>query len=301
MVHDELRVRLRDGGYVNWVKAGHCLRLLKDGLHPYTDVEMRSFHRDVVNHNRRLRQPCQRFCSSKGDRLTSLCPICSEWSRVILRHHRQPDATVNWGNCIPPSWSHNHWELAKAYMPRGLMKVKGFAQCDASALLNLMNYCDHFNATDPRLVREVIRCRNELMHSCDLHVDNEWMRRYQNSLKNLLQQLCHVSELATAAQEITEMLTADWSICISGLDRVDATPLDGFESDSVRDWEASANSISQWEVELLREKLDELLDDTETRDTEQLLRLSAFLQANRDLGELFSTELQAISSAETRL
>lgn len=40
-------------------------------------------------------------------------------------------------------------------MPRGQGKVKGADQCDASALLNLINYCDRFQFVDPKFVREV--------------------------------------------------------------------------------------------------------------------------------------------------
>ncbi|KAG7273865.1 hypothetical protein CRUP_025926 [Coryphaenoides rupestris] len=61
-----------------------------------------------------LRRPCQSACSLRDKKVSSLCPLCSEWSKVILRHHRQPDATsVNWENCSPERWSQDHWELAK--------------------------------------------------------------------------------------------------------------------------------------------------------------------------------------------
>lgn len=40
-------------------------------------------------------------------------------------------------------------------MPRGQGKVKGAGQCDASALLNLINYCDCFQSVDLKFVREV--------------------------------------------------------------------------------------------------------------------------------------------------
>lgn len=40
-------------------------------------------------------------------------------------------------------------------MPRGQGEVKGADQCDASALLNLINYCDYFQSVDLKCVREV--------------------------------------------------------------------------------------------------------------------------------------------------
>lgn len=40
-------------------------------------------------------------------------------------------------------------------MPRGQGDVKAADQCDASALLNLINYCDCFRSVDLKCVREV--------------------------------------------------------------------------------------------------------------------------------------------------
>ncbi|XP_040911309.1 uncharacterized protein CXorf38 homolog [Toxotes jaculatrix] len=308
MGREELVARLNDREYKNWLKAGRCLLILKDGLHPFINQHMRAFHGDLLNQHALLRKPCQTSsCKPKGNKLSSVCRLCSEWQKTILRHHRQPDATVNWDNCYPPSWRTDHWEVAKAYMPRGQGKVTGADQCDASALLNLINYCDCFQFGDPKFVRQVIRYRNELMHSSELHVKDEWMRHYQTTLKHFVQQFSHVPQMAKAGQEIEEILTVDLSICVSGMDRLDSVSPDGLQSDSVLQWETSPDLISQWEAELLQERLQELLhpddaddDDTKTRDTEQLRSLGGFLQANRDLGERFSAELQAINSLETR-
>ncbi|XP_076018194.1 uncharacterized protein CXorf38 isoform X2 [Genypterus blacodes] len=302
MEHEELVVRLNDNGYTNWLKAGRCLLLLKEGLHPYIDHQMRAFHGDLINQNPLLRKLCQVSCRPKGNKLSYPCEACSLWQRVILKHHRQSDATVNWDNCFPPSWRVNHWEVAKAYMPRGQVKVKGADQCDASALLNLINHCDNFFVVNQKFVREVIRCRNELMHSCELRVTDAWMKHYRMILENLMKQFSHIPEMAMAAQQINKMLTVKWSICISGLDHTDAARLEGLQTDSVMHWEVGTDSISQWEAELLRESLQDLLssddDDTEAvvRRRNTLMSLGGFLQANRDLGEQFSTELQAINS-----
>ncbi|XP_040000579.1 uncharacterized protein CXorf38-like isoform X1 [Xiphias gladius] len=306
MVREQLVVRLNDREYKNWLKAGRCLLILKDGLHPFIGQQMRAFHGDLLNQNPLLRKPCETSsCKPKGNKLSRLCRLCTAWQTAILRHHRQPDATVNWDNCFPPSWRTDPWEVAKAYMPRGQGKVKGADQCDASALLNLINYCDRFQFVDPKFVREVIRYRNELMHSCELRMKDEWMRHYQTSLKHLVQQFSHIPQMAKVGQEIDKMLAVDLLICVSGVDQLDSGDLDGLECDSVHQGEPSANLISQWEAELLQERLQELLhaddnDDTKTQDAEQLRGLGGFLQANSDLGERFSAELQTINSLEAR-
>lgn len=152
--------------------------------------------------------------------------------------------------------------------------------------------------------------RNELMHSCDLGVKDEWMNHYYFTLKHFVQQFSREPQIETVGQQIEEMLTIDLTIYVSGVDRMDyAGSVNELESDSVNQLtrpEISASLISQWESELLQEMLQEILQvaaedgDTVTQDTQQLKSLSGFLQANKDLGEKFSAELQAINSLEAR-
>lgn len=53
------------------------------------------------------------------------------------------------------------------------------------------------------------------------------------------------------------MLTVDLSISVSGLDRMDSSLPEELQSDSVH--QISSHLISQWEAELLQERLQELL------------------------------------------
>ncbi|KAJ8011730.1 hypothetical protein DPEC_G00061290 [Dallia pectoralis] len=289
MVLEELSARLNDDGYKNWLKAGYCLLRLRDGLHAFTNSEMRLFHKNLVTRNPGLLRSCKSGCRPKGNQLYSLCVVCAEWRTEILRHHAHPGGTVNWGNCRPPLWKEDHWELAKAYMPRGQAGVNGAELCDASALLNLINYCSHFSYIDQCCVREVIRCRNELMHSCEMRVCDQWMTRYQAGIQRLLLQFPHLPEVAAAGQQIREMLAVDLSVLVPGVDRLDGSVWEG----------VGPESISQWENELLKERLQELCD-TARQDTEELLRLRDFILANKDLSDQFSTELLTIESLEAQ-
>lgn len=117
-----------------------------------------------------------------------------------MAHHRQPQNIIYWDNCSPASWRNSHWEVAKAYMPRGQRKDK--EQFDVTAQLNLINSCDWFNDVDLKSVREMIRYRNELMHSSDFHIKDEWMKPYERTLRNFLQQFRGISHMATAEQQI---------------------------------------------------------------------------------------------------
>lgn len=292
MVYNELTARLNDCRYKNWLKAGICLIHLRDGLHAFTNGEMRRFHENLLNRNQFLRRSCQSSCRPKNNKLHSECVVCSSWKTEILKHHTQPMGTVNWGNCRPQLWPQDHWELAKAYMPRGQAGHKSAEKCDASALLNLLNFCDHFSFIDHKRIREVIHCRNELMHSCEMQVGDEWIRRYAASLQHVLQQLNYVPEAAAATQQIQKTLMVDLSVCVSGTDQMD---LSG-EDKPVDQWEVGAESISQWEVELLRELLQELQSDADTQEPGELQSLREFLLANPDLGEHFTTDLQDVTS-----
>ncbi|XP_054889632.1 uncharacterized protein CXorf38-like isoform X2 [Poeciliopsis prolifica] len=303
MVSEELAFRLNDEEYKNWLKAGRCLLLLKDGLLPFTEQRLRAFHGDLLNQRPPLRTPCETSsCKPRGNALASVCRGCSEWQREILKHHRQPSGTIHWTNCFPPNWRTDHWEVAKAYMPRGQAKVNRADEFDASALLNLINYCDCFSSVDPKLV---IQCRNELMHSCELRVKDDWMRRYRWTLRHFVQQLSFVPHMLTVGRQIEGMLTVDLSIRVFGVDRLDsAVAMAASDPDLL---EPDAESVSRWESELLGEMLRECLcapneedEDAKTQDAEQLKRLQGFLQANKDLGEKFSSELQAIDSLQAK-
>nr|XP_006639001.2 PREDICTED: uncharacterized protein CXorf38 homolog [Lepisosteus oculatus] len=158
MVHEELSARLNDIGYKNWLKAGYCLLKLRDGLHGFVNNETKTFHGRLIDKNPVLRRgyTCRHGCRPTGNQLHSVCGLCEEWKKEILRHHSYRAAIINWGNCKPWLWPAQHWEVAKAYMPRGQAASAGPGQCDAAALLNLLGCCDHFSFLDQQQVREIL-------------------------------------------------------------------------------------------------------------------------------------------------
>lgn len=52
---------------------------------------------------------------------------------------------------------------------------------------------------------QVIRYRNELMHSSEFHMKDEWMKHYRVALRNLVRQFSHVPQMATAGRQIEEV------------------------------------------------------------------------------------------------
>lgn len=96
---------------------------------------------------------------------------------------------------------------------------------------------------------------------------------------HLIHRCCVVSQFCMSL--FVQMLTVDLSILVSGLDRVDSSHLEGIESDSVSQLEISADSISQWEAELLQERLHELLHaEDEDEAKPQVRSMTADLYRN---------------------
>lgn len=139
------------------------------------------------------------------------------------------------------------------------------------------------------------------MHSSEFRVEDEWMRHFQTSLKRFVHQIGQDSQMEIVAQRIDEMLKLDLSISVAGTDL-----MDGLVADSVSQSNVSSDLVSQWEAELLQEMLQEFLhtpaedEVIDAPDTEQLRILSGFLEANKDLGERFSAELQVINSQKAK-
>ncbi|XP_028655614.1 uncharacterized protein CXorf38 homolog [Erpetoichthys calabaricus] len=294
MVFAELSVRLNDIGYKNWLKAGYCLVKLRDGLQGFVKNEMRDFHQTLSRKNPQLRKgiQCRQGCKPRGNQFYDLCEQCKTWKEEILKHHTSRDACVHWGNCRPWLWSTEYWEMAKAYMPRGQLDIPGPEKCDAAALLNLINFCDRFNFINRQKVREVIKSRNELMHSCEMRVTPQWIVQYERKLEELIQELKHVPEVTSAGQEMRELLSVDWVVHIPGQDYVD-----GDESQFV-----DPEVISTVEAEILQESLRELYlkaqedSSANAQQLQELQKLRGFIEANKDLKEQFHNQLLQVDN-----
>nr|CAI46149.1 hypothetical protein [Homo sapiens] len=117
MVLSELAARLNCAEYKNWVKAGHCLLLLRSCLQGFVGREVLSFHRGLLAAAPGLgpRAVCRggSRCSPRARQFQPQCQVCAEWKREILRHHVNRNGDVHWGNCRPGRWPVDAWEVAK--------------------------------------------------------------------------------------------------------------------------------------------------------------------------------------------
>lgn len=94
-------------------------------------------------------------------------------------------------------------------MPRGYSEVKTVEQCDASALLNLINSCDCFLSFDVEYVREV---KKNLSLSIYILYISKYMQGFNRSDSQVLQ-----PQLRKSCRSLC------WMTC-----RTDAAPLSHF-------------------------------------------------------------------------
>lgn len=117
MVLSELAARLNCTEYKNWVKAGHCLLLLRSCLQGFIGREVLSFHQGLLaavpglGPNAICRGGSR--CNPRARQFQPQCQVCTEWKREILRHHVNRNGDVHWGNCQPGLWPVDAWEVAK--------------------------------------------------------------------------------------------------------------------------------------------------------------------------------------------
>nr|XP_030690789.1 uncharacterized protein CXorf38 homolog isoform X2 [Globicephala melas] len=313
MVLSELAARLNCAEYKNWVKAGHCLLLLRGCLQGFVGREVLAFHRSLLAAAPGLGPlaTCRSGsrCSPRARQFQPQCQVCAEWKREILKHHTSRNGDVHWGNCRPVRWPVDAWEVAKphidrcllgleetrvplgppllqAFMPRGLADKTGPEECDAVALLSLINSCDHFEV-DRKKVTEVIKCRNEIMHSSEMKVSSVWLRDFQIKIQNFLNEFKNIPEIVAVYSRIEQLLTSDWAVYIPEEDQPDGC-----------DYETgvylSEHQVNEIEMELLKEKLQELYLQAKGQEVlpeEAMLRTVPYAYANSsdlDPGALLS-------------
>ncbi|XP_042124938.1 uncharacterized protein CXorf38 homolog isoform X5 [Peromyscus maniculatus bairdii] len=179
-------------------------------------------------------------------------------------------------------------------MPRGLAEKRGPEECDAVALLSLINSCDHF-MVDRKKVTELIRCRNEIMHSSEMKVSSTWLRDFQIKIQNFLNEFKNIPEIVAVYSRIEQLLTSDWAVHIPEEDERDGCEL---ETGSY----LSVSQIHEIETELLKEKLQEMYLQAAAEEalpeeiSNRLDVVKAFLRNNTDLRNSLTEDVQKLDS-----
>ncbi|XP_063101788.1 uncharacterized protein CXorf38 homolog isoform X3 [Cavia porcellus] len=217
-------------------------------------------------------------------------------SREVLSFHRSllaatpalgPRATCRGGSRCTP-------RARQAFMPRGLTDKRGPEECDAVALLSFINSCDHF-MVDRKKVIEVIKCRNEIMHSSEMKVSSTWLQDFQMKIQNFLNEFKNIPEIVAIYSRIEQLLTSDWTVHIPEEDQPD-----GYENE-IGSY-LSVSQVNEIEMELLKEKLHEMYLQAEGQEvlpeeiSSRLEVVKEFLRNNEDLRNGLKEDIQKLDS-----
>ena len=186
--------------YRNWLSLGHALSLLCEGLRPFVEKEMKVMQANMAA---RHAPPCA--CVHRPRRKPN--PYhdmagCS-WAYQLNLHHRGHRPT--WKQSDSTKWTDpnlGYWEIAKLFMPdmgARSATVQGPQDTDITGLLNLMDWCDHFNVQQPLIaaVREIRN--NKWVHVAKLELSDADKRVAFDAIENLLRDAALAGEPSAQA------------------------------------------------------------------------------------------------------
>ncbi|XP_030625513.1 uncharacterized protein CXorf38 homolog [Chanos chanos] len=195
----------------NWLKVAQSLRILRRRLRPFVENETEIYHNSLRTKIRNTSSgtTCQTKCNIKKwnpipKKLPLMCVACVPWRDEILANHSAKEGPIHWNNCTPHLWPSKKWEVAKAYMPRGLKRKCNFDDFDISALLNLMTCCKYFRRfIQEHKLNQVIEVRNSVMHCPDMTFSKEEKEGHLDKIRDLGQALAqHAPDLMKLSEEI---------------------------------------------------------------------------------------------------
>ncbi|XP_032974823.1 uncharacterized protein CXorf38 homolog isoform X2 [Rhinolophus ferrumequinum] len=258
MVLSELAARLNCAEYKNWVKAGHCLLLLRGCLQGFVGREVQAFHRGLLAASPGLdpRATCLSGsrCIPRARQFQPQCQVCSEWKREILKHHTNRNGDIHWGNCRPGLWPVDAWEVAK-----------------------------------------VIKCRNEIMHSSEMKVSSLWLRDFQRKIQNFLNEFRSIPEIVAVYSTIEQLLTSDWAVHIPEEDHRDGCEYEAGVHLSVSQVNEIEMELLKEKLQemYLQAKEQEVLPE---EISNQLAVVKEFLRKNKDLRTGLTEDMQKLDS-----
>ncbi|XP_064167463.1 uncharacterized protein LOC135241204 isoform X1 [Anguilla rostrata] len=289
--------RFDDEKYKNWLKTTMSLQLLRSRLSRFIENETDTFHNSLRN---KLKEAiCKQNCSIKifnKYKVSPVCPDCQLWMNEILKNHNNKKMEIYWNNSKPHLWSFDKWEVAKVYMPRGNKNHNAVDQFDISAIVNLMIFCSHFKKfVKDQVLKEVTNVRNQMMHSPDMKVAKEDMKKHLKKILNVVGHLqVHVPELNELENEINELEEAELNIRVGEEDtsRGDVTNL------------LNKQKILDLEQQVMKEKIEHLtsrLEDDKELNNEEYLTMKEFLDQNKDLLKQLGPQMEKLNAIEVKV
>uniref|UniRef100_UPI00358FFB5F uncharacterized protein CXorf38 homolog n=1 Tax=Myxine glutinosa TaxID=7769 RepID=UPI00358FFB5F len=262
-------------GYMNWCKGGFCLRNLRQGLLPFVEKEMLTFHKLLKTQLRHTHN--QHVCTTTPKGFNSDCSTCDMWKNLIIRNHQNP-RTIQWNNSRLPLLTENPWEVAKMFMPRGQKFKFEASEIDVAAILNLLANCKHFGKfMDRKNILEVIKVRNELMHSSDMEISQEQLSLFANKMLIFLHDLKDLPSVQKASEIIKKIQSGTLHLF---MDRTSMDHVDGADTLLNIDMEQQDPDLEQL---LLKERTMELFATMEEEGYKLTQQDSSALQLLLDI------------------
>ncbi|KAJ8280731.1 hypothetical protein GJAV_G00058270 [Gymnothorax javanicus] len=289
--------RFDDEGYKNWLKTTMSLWLLRSRLSGFLENETETFHNSLRN---KLKESiCKKSCIIKiiRNKVLDVCQDCELWRKEILENHGNKKGNIYWENCKPCLWSSEKWEVAKVYMPRGNKAHSTVDQFDISAILNLMIYCKHFTKfAKQQVLTEVTGVRNQMMHSADMKVLKEDMKKHLNKILALVRQLQkYAPELIDLEKEINQLEEAELNIMVEGKVNNRESPVMNL---------LDKQKILDLEQQVMKEKIESLasrLEEGRELNKEEYQRMKEFLDENKDLLEQLRPHMEKLKVIQEKL
>ncbi|XP_028401738.1 uncharacterized protein LOC114524764 [Dendronephthya gigantea] len=281
MEDEELKKRLNNSGYKNWLKVSRALIESKEALHDFTEKVIVDVHNDIKSKLGTGECTKTPICNTKKGK-PPICASCIQWVAEIKT--KKCDGQLIWKNANPQIWHNTHWEIAKCFMNDQGNKTNaaantGPAKTDLSGLLNVLVNCKefklkHFKDNNNLLPKNVRNVRNKLMHCATMSFTDAEMQDMIDTVIALLEDDKELKHLQMC-QEKVELIK---SLRNSELE---LKPVD--ESECIRAaLEAHAFAVESGEVDesmkLLYEKLVELI------------------KGNKDLERKFDKEIKKINN-----
>ncbi|KAM5179466.1 uncharacterized protein CXorf38 homolog isoform 2-T2 [Mantella aurantiaca] len=262
MAVPNLLLRLNCREYKNWMKAGYCLQILQSRLQGYIDSEMQRLHRQItasVSPAARQRQKCH--CRSKGKQFQPSCPVCEEWKKHILSHHKNRNAEIHWGNCNPQLWPTHYWEVAKVIKCRNDLMHSSDMKVSSSWL-------DDFGQKMQELI-------SEFRH-----------------VPNLVNETDQIQKVLLSDWSVEDLSKVE-------VDGFGGESYEG-ENVFLRNSSLDGLSLNELEIQLVNQLLEELYLQTEENgalseeDQDAVSKMKTFLTENIDLLPVFQEDLKKL-------
>ena len=155
--------QLNEAEYINWLKTARALHITVNGLRPFCQGEINTFHQTLVNTHGSTQ--CSVLCSSanivydnRRCNWSIACPsnVCSQWLAGIVAARAWHGIRLTFDNSNTNEWPTAPWQVAKVFMATGQDPAcVSPVDTDVAGILQLLINCGHFRSALRRKADDV--------------------------------------------------------------------------------------------------------------------------------------------------